>query len=30
VLKRAFEYWRRIDAGIGERIVKDMSAEHTR
>jgi catalase len=30
VLKRAFEYWRRIDAGIGERIVKDMSAERTR
>ena len=26
VLKRAFEYWRRIDAGIGERIVKAMSA----
>jgi catalase len=30
VLKRAFEYWRRIDAGIGERIVKDMSAGRAR
>jgi catalase len=30
VLKRAFEYWRRIDAGIGDRIVKDMSADRTR
>ncbi len=27
VLKRAFEYWRQIDAGIGERIAKDMSVK---
>jgi catalase len=27
VLRRAFEYWRRIDEGIGERIVKGMSTE---
>ena len=30
VLTRAFEYWRRIDPGIGERIVKDMSAQRAR
>jgi catalase len=30
VLKRAFEYWRRIDAGIAERIVKEMSANRAR
>ena len=26
VLERAFEYWRHIDPGISERIVKAMSA----
>jgi catalase len=30
VLKRAFEYWRQIDTGIGERIAKDMSAKRAR
>jgi catalase len=29
VLTRAFEYWRRIDPGIGERIVKDVSAQRS-
>jgi catalase len=30
VLKRAFEYWRRIDAGIGGRIVEQMNAGRAR
>jgi catalase len=30
VVKRAFEYWRKIDVGIGERIMKDMNAAQTR
>jgi hypothetical protein len=30
VLARAFEYWRKIDPGIAERIVKEMRAGRTR
>jgi catalase len=30
VLERAFDYWRRIDAGIGERIVEQMNAGRAR